>query len=77
MYSFNSCHKFSVRFIFRGSGGVFHQLMDRAAKKSLAFLDVCLGSLSCMKVTRPIVRPAKRSTSPSDTGNTSVISIAS
>ena len=49
MYSFSSYHIFSMGLQSRDSAGVFHQVMDSAARKSYAFFDVCFGSLSCMK----------------------------
>ena len=49
MYSFSSCHRFSMGFKSGGdSGGVFHQLMFSFSKNAFAILDICLGSLSCM-----------------------------
>ena len=43
--SLSSCHMVSIGF----KSGVFHQLIPLSAMKSLAKLEVCLGSLSCMK----------------------------
>ena len=48
MYSFSSCHRFSMGFKSGDSGGVFHKLMFSFSKNAFAVLDVCLGSLSCM-----------------------------
>lgn len=37
-----------MRFRSGDSGRVYHQFTQRFSKNSLAFLDVCSGSLSCM-----------------------------
>ena len=65
MYSFNSCQRFSMGLRSGDSGGVCHQLIPLSSMKDFARLcmyvcvismpvytnnlDVCLGSLSCMK----------------------------
>ena len=46
MYSFSSCHIFSMGFRSGDSGGVFHYLILLVVKKSLPRFEVCLGSLS-------------------------------
>ena len=48
-YNFSSSQTFSIRFRSGLSGGVRHQLMPCLSKKAWARLDVCLGSLSCIK----------------------------
>ena len=48
-YSFSSCHKFSMGFRSNDSRGDFHQLIPMVRKKDSPSLDVCLGSLSCIK----------------------------
>ena len=50
MYSFNSCHKFSIGLRSGDSAGVFHQLMPFSSMNSFACLDVCFGSLSCINL---------------------------
>ena len=46
--SFNSCHMFSLRFM-SAFGGVHHQFTPFYLNNTLALLDWCLGSLSCIK----------------------------
>ena len=50
MYSLSSCHRFSIGFISGDSGGVFHQLIPFASIQSLAYPEVCFGSLSCINL---------------------------
>ena len=50
LYSFNSCHKFSMGLQSGDSAGVLHQFTLFADKKFLAWLDECLGSLSAMNL---------------------------
>ena len=49
--SLSSCHihVFSIGFKLGNSAGAFHQLIPWSLMKSRAKLEVCLGSLSCMK----------------------------
>ena len=47
--SLSTCHRFSIGFRSGLSGGVCHQLIRFCSKNSHARLEVCLGSLSCMK----------------------------
>ena len=49
MNSLSLCHKFSIGFKSGDSAGVFHQLIPLLVMKSRAKMEVCLGSLSCMK----------------------------
>ena len=49
IYSFSSCHKFSIGLRSGHSAGVFHQLTLFLSRKLLAWIEECLGSLSCMK----------------------------
>ena len=43
------CHIFSIRFKSGDSADIFHQLILWSMMESRAKLEVCLGSLSCMK----------------------------
>ena len=45
----SSRHKFSIGFKSGNSAGVFHQLIPLLVMKLRAKMEVCLGSLSCMK----------------------------
>ena len=49
MNSYNTCHRFSTGLASGDSGGVFHQWTPLSSKKVWASLEVCLGSLSCIK----------------------------
>ena len=50
LYSFSSCHKFSIGLQSGDSEGVLYQLTPLAVSQSLALLDVCLGSLSAINL---------------------------
>ena len=50
IYSFNSCHRFSMGFKSGDSAGVFHQWIAFDSMNSFPWFDVCLGSLSCMNL---------------------------
>ena len=47
--SLSSCHIFSMKFKSGDLAGVFHQLIPWLVMNSCANLEVCFGSLSCMK----------------------------
>ena len=47
--SLSSCHRFSMGFRSGDSAGVFHQFSCFSPIHALACLDVCFGSLSCIK----------------------------
>ena len=49
LYSYNSCHRFSIGLQSGDSAGVRHQCTSCAASQSVASLDVCFGSLSAIK----------------------------
>ena len=49
-YSFISCQRFSIGFKSGDSGGVCHQFIPTSSYNLWAYLEQCLGSLSCINL---------------------------